>query len=62
MDIEGEYDYAAYWTCCWILYWFVVLGLGGAIASKIVTHRPYAVFLTLCGLVAGVFHVGPDIS
>lgn len=33
-----------------------------AIASKFVTHLPYTIFLTLCGLLIGVFHFGPDLS
>ncbi|MBN2375021.1 MAG: sodium:proton antiporter [Sedimentisphaerales bacterium] len=32
------------------------------IASKLVTHLPYTIFLTLVGLVIGLFHFGPDMS
>jgi len=32
------------------------------IASKIITHLPYTIFLTLIGLLIGIFRFGPDIS
>lgn len=32
------------------------------IASKLIIHLPYTIFLTLVGLVVGIFHIGPDIS
>lgn len=33
-----------------------------AIVSKRVTHLPYSIFLTLIGLIIGIFHIGPEIE
>ena len=33
-----------------------------AIATKMITHLPYTIFLTLVGLLIGIFHFGPDIK
>jgi len=33
-----------------------------SIASKLITHLPYTIFLTLVGLAIGVLHIGPDLS
>jgi len=32
------------------------------IASKLITRLPYTIFLTIVGLLVGVFHLGPEIS
>lgn len=33
-----------------------------AIASKLITHLPYTIFLTIVGLVVGILHIGPEIG
>ena len=32
------------------------------IASKLITHLPYTIFLTIVGLLVSLFHFGPEIS
>ena len=40
----------------------LLLACAVAIVSKRVTHLPYTIFLTLIGLIIGIFHVGPEIE
>ncbi len=40
----------------------LLLACGVAIASKMVTHLPYTIFLTLVGLLIGVLGIGPEIK
>ena len=33
-----------------------------AIASKLISHLPYTIFLVLVGLFVGLFHIGPRLE